>query len=108
MKKKPVGPKIGKVPECKYAQPNYFWEEVEKPGWTGNGKTRKFTDLRGHWKLTNVRCTAICVGEDESWKELGCFHWCKNPEKCDLKVPGKPGRGVFSWLGGASDGAGCE
>jgi hypothetical protein len=103
MGKKPVCPKIGKVPECKYAQPNYFWEDVEKPGWTGDGRTRKFMDLRGHWKLTIVRCTFFHKSEDDAWKEFGCFHWCKEPEKCDLRVPGKSRQGVFSWAGGSGE-----
>ena len=103
MKEKSNAAKIVKVPECKYAQPNYFWEDAEEPGWTGDGKTRKLRDLRGHWKLTNIRCIFAHKSEDDAWKEFGCFHWCKEPEKCDLRELGRPQRGVFSWVGGSGD-----
>ena len=92
-----------KVPDCKYAVPQYSWVDTEKSGYSVHGGQKKFIDLRGRWELTTIRCAGMCASEDESWKELGCFHWCHDPERCDVREPGQPRRGDFSWMASSGE-----
>lgn len=86
-----------KVPRCKYAQPNFFWVDTEKEGRIEVPPNEITTDKRGYWQLTCVRCAYIFKTEDEAWKNMRLFHWCKNPEKCELKEEGDPLSPILSW-----------